>query len=87
MSFHTWADRVYWSSPVFLQNLLISAYGFYTYKRRYGGRHSEYLQSLRESQWYPKKRIEELQFMNLSGVIQKAFETVPYYQEIYENMA
>jgi phenylacetate-CoA ligase len=83
MSLPTWADRVYWSSPVFLQNLLISAYGLYTYKRRYGGRHSEYLQSLRESQWYPKNRIEELQFMNLSGVIRNAFETVPFYQEIY----
>lgn len=84
MSLRTWPDRVYWSSPVFLQNLLISAYGFYIYKRRYGGRHSEYLQSLRESQWYPKNRIDELQFMNLSSVIRNAFQTVPFYQEIYK---
>lgn len=83
MSLPPWADRVYESSPVFLQNLLISAYGLYTYKRRYGGKHSEYLQSLRESQWYPKNRIDELQFMNLSGVIRNAFETVPFYREIY----
>ena len=83
MSLSTWTDHVYGASPVFLQNLLISVYGLYAYKRRYGGRHSEYLQSLRESQWYPKNRIEELQFMNLSEVIRNAFETVPFYQEIY----
>lgn len=83
MSLRTWTDRVYWSSPVCLQNLLISTYGYFIYMRRYGGRHSEYLESLRESQWYPKSRIEELQFMNLSTVIQNAFQAVPFYQERY----
>lgn len=83
MSLSTWTDHLYGASPVYLQNLLISVYGLYTYKRRYGGRHSEYLESLRESQWYPKNRLEELQFMNLSGVIRNAFETVPFYRETY----
>ena len=86
MSLSTWADRVYWSSPVFLQNLLISAYGYYIYKRRYGGRHSEYLQSLRESQWYPKNRIEEEQFVNLSGVIRPRLRRFLFTKKFIENM-
>ncbi len=75
------AFRLYFAAPVWLQNVLLSAYGLHLHHQRYGRVHRETLDFLRRSQWFPRERLEKLQLTALNEVIRGARQTVPLYRE------
>ena len=74
-------EQLYFKSPVAMQNIAVSAYGFRLHGRRYGGISDEYLSRLRKSQSFSPDDMGRLQMEQLRNLLEHAFETVPYYKE------
>jgi phenylacetate-CoA ligase len=79
-------EKVYELSPVFVQHALISAYGYYLNRSRYGGRCDEYAGRLLESQWFEPERLRALTAASLRGALQHAGERVPYYRALFQKI-
>ena len=75
-------ERLYLGSPVWLQNVLVSAYGALEHKRRYGGPHHEYLEYLRKNVTLSRQEIENLQSHLLREILRDAAQYVPAYQTL-----
>jgi phenylacetate-CoA ligase len=73
------ATRAYFAAPVWLQNVMISAYGLRLRRLRYGRVQREALAALCTSQWLPREELQALQLRELNRVIALARETVPLY--------
>lgn len=71
---------VYAASPVWLQNLLLSAYGLRLRFLRYGRLQRRYLAELRRTQWLSQDQLQVLQLERLNAVVRHAYDTVPLYQ-------
>lgn len=78
-----YADILYRYSPVWLQNLMVTAYGFMTYSQRYGGNFLRYVSELEESQWFSRKKLEEIQEKRTRIMIEHVYENVPYYRNLF----
>lgn len=72
--------RVYQRSPVWLQNLLVSAYGMWLRKSRYGPIGRQTLAKLRRSQWMSEDEVRQYQLSALSAVVARATSDVPFYR-------
>lgn len=75
------ARSFYDHSPVFLQNLLTSVYGYQLHVLRYGGKYQQYLEQLEESQWWSGEQLRELQFELLQRLLFHAYDHVAFYRE------
>lgn len=75
--------RLYDSTPVPVQNWLLSTFSAHLGRKRYGGRFPEYCQLLDESQWWDEARLREWQSERLREVLVHAGDYVPYYQELF----
>lgn len=73
-------NRLYLRAPAWSQSAMISAYGALLRRRRYGGRHAEYLAGLLESQWWTAEELETLQLERLNMQLSTARERVPLYR-------
>lgn len=71
---------VYSRAPVWMQNILISAYGLKLRRLRYGETGRAMLDSLRESQWLDANEIRERQLTTLTEVVSRAAADVPFYR-------
>lgn len=76
-------EKLYNVSPVFIQNLALSCYGFYLYNLRYGPVQQAHFQYLLETQWYTSEELDELQNRSLLSLIRHVFHHVPFYKELY----
>jgi phenylacetate-CoA ligase len=74
------ATSLYTRSPVWLQNLLISAYGLSLQRLRYGPVGDATLEKLRESARLSAAEVERRQLRMLSDVVARAAANVPFYQ-------
>lgn len=74
---------IYDRLPAALQSLLLTAYSAKLYRSRYGGRFKECQRQLRESQWHSPAQIEAYQNEHLERIVRHAYETVPYYRELF----
>ena len=75
------ATRVYERAPVWLQNLLVSAYGIRLRKLRYGPIGRETLARLRQSQWMSEDEVRQYQLSALTAVVAGATSDVPFYRQ------
>lgn len=73
--------RLYFASPVPVQHLLVSAYGFRLRYLRHGILQRRTLGELRQSQWLPRETLEGLQLALLNDLLRHARETVPLYRD------
>ncbi len=73
------ATRVYAAAPVWMQNLMISAYGLKLRRLRYGAGQRNALAALRQSERLGVEALQELQLRELNRVIALARDTVPFY--------
>ena len=80
MSFYT---KVYNHSPVFMQNMLVSLYGYYWYKRRFGGVFQEQLQAFKERESFTWQDWLEYQQQALRRMLLHAYHQVPFYHESF----
>jgi phenylacetate-CoA ligase len=78
---HRLMEKVYFSSPVFLQHLAVSAYGHRLRRRRYGANASIYVSELKRTQVLSREQMQELQRNRLRRMVEHAFASVSFYQE------
>lgn len=72
----------YDASPVFFQNLMISAYGWRLKRQRYTDAFSTCVKRLNESERYSADALTALQANRLARMIEHAASHVPYYNEL-----
>lgn len=77
------AERLYYASPVWLQNLLVSAYGYRLYRKRYTGIYHEILELIRESRSWTTHRTEQFQSEQLFNMARYCRHHIPYYQTLF----
>jgi phenylacetate-CoA ligase len=75
------ARHAYDRAPVWMQNLLLSAYGMHLRRIRYGPTGQKTLEHLRESQWMSPADLRAYQLSKLSEVVAMAATDVPFYRE------
>ncbi len=73
------ATRAYFAAPVWVQNLLISAYGVKLRRLRYGPMQQEALARLRQSERWSAGELAALQLRELNRVVESARRTVPLF--------
>jgi len=72
--------QVYDGLPAPLQNAVVSGFGWWLDRKRYGGRFREYQSFLEESQWWSPEQLGVWQDERLRDIVRHAFEQVPFYQ-------
>lgn len=75
---------VYDHSPISLQNLLTTVYGYQLHALRYGGAYKRHLEQLEQSQWWPRGKLQELQLDHLRRLFIHAYEHVEFYRERFQ---
>ena len=69
--------------PVFIQNVIISVYGYFWYKQRHGKIFKQELSYWREREAYTKEQWKVYQTKELRKLLIYAFEKVPLYRKKY----
>ena len=78
-------DNLYKSLPVPAQNLIISLYGLYWQKRRFGGEFKQELLNFRSRNNWTEAQWREHQEQKLRDLLIHAFSHVPFYKEKYKS--
>lgn len=78
------ASALYRRTPVWGQNLLLTAYGRLLERERYGGRYREFVDLLGKTEWYSSAELEAYQDERLRAVVSHAYEHVPFYRRRFE---
>ena len=78
-------EQLYFKSPIFLQNIVTSIYGYKLYLERYSGNHDKYLEQLLKSQWYSQEQIDKYVNDKFKYIFQYAIKNVPYYKKLVSN--
>ena len=76
-------EAIYNHSPVWLQNLLVSAYGYHLYRKRYTGVFHEIRALLREARSWNQQQVEDWQAERLHHMVRHCRLTVPYYRQLF----
>jgi len=75
-------EAIYYRSPVFLQNILVSAYGYKLYHERYSGSRSrEILEQVRRCRSWSSAEVEAHQSERLHKMVKHCRSNIPYYQQ------
>lgn len=77
------AKRLYDLSPIWLQNLLVSAYGLRRQWQRHGGDYAKHLAFYLHSQWWTESQFQDFQLARLRELVAFAMAYVPYFREEY----
>tara|TARA_B100000700_G_scaffold233967_1_gene259262 strand:- start:16 stop:1386 length:1371 start_codon:yes stop_codon:yes gene_type:complete len=72
-------------SPVFLQNMACSLYGYKENRKRYGVYFKQMLASLSKTEWFSKTEIEHYQNEQVKRLVAHAYDTVPYYTALFKS--
>jgi phenylacetate-CoA ligase len=71
-------------SPVWGQNLLLTAFGKFLDRERYGGRFNEYRELLGKTERWSAAELEAYQNEHLEATVRHAYASVPYYRRIFD---
>jgi phenylacetate-CoA ligase len=77
-------NKIYGYFPTFIQNILISIYGYYWKRRRYGGVFEKHILIFKAHERFSEKQWEDYQTKELRKLLIHAFTTVPFYKKLYE---
>lgn len=77
------AEQLYNLSPAWLQNILVSAYGYRLYRKRYGGDFRKILDQVRASRQWSNEEIQAYQDEKLFEMVRHCRQHVPYYQRLF----
>jgi len=77
---------IYNHSPVFIQNLMTSIYGWQKNRYRYGSPLARrWLEFYRETAKWPEQRLREYQLEQMRRTIAYAYKHVPFYRERFDS--
>jgi len=79
-------EKIYYRLPLPLQNLAITAFGYYWYQRRFGGVFLEELKHCQKRAFFTVQEWEKYQETELRKVLLHAYLTVPYYSKLWREM-
>ena len=74
-------ESIYYTLPPLFQNVPISTYGYWLFKRRYGGNYQDYLKDIIKTQFFSCSQIEQLQRKKMIQLLKHVFKNVPFYQQ------
>ncbi|MBY6070307.1 hypothetical protein KUV35_03300 [Marinobacter salsuginis] len=78
------AEAIYFRSPVCVQDLLVSTYGYKLYQKRYSGSlYREILEQVRRCRSWNSAEIEAHQSERLHEIVKHCRSTIPYYQKVF----
>jgi len=70
--------------PLFIQNIGVSAFGYYWKKRRYGGVFHDELYGFKERESYSMEDWEQYLTKELQKLLLHSYFTVPYYRSLFQ---
>jgi phenylacetate-CoA ligase len=79
----TWKERFYYQSPIWLQNVLVSAYGARLFYERYFG-YQQHRGMLEKSQWMSAEEAAKFNLDMLAKLLTHSYESVPYYRSLFD---
>ena len=79
-------QKLYQKLPVFIQNVMISAYGWYWKKRRFGGIYRVELEKFKAREFYTNDEFIHYQKNELRKLLLHAYQTVPYYTSLFDQI-
>lgn len=79
-------EKFYLSLPEFLQNSVISIWGYKEKRLRYSGIYNEYYSSISHNLKKSNREIEQIQIDQLKKVIYKTAGNVPYYRDLFSKI-
>ena len=77
---------LYNNNPVFIQNLLLSFYGYQLKRARYGSHFKKQMKSFKKRETFSVDQWRAYQTIELRKLLIHAFSTVPYYHEKYKKV-
>lgn len=77
------AERLYFASPVTIQNALVSLMGYRLYAKRYTGIYHELRQLVQESREWSRKQRETYQSEQLFIMAKHCRQNIPFYQKLF----
>jgi phenylacetate-CoA ligase len=77
-------QRIYKKSPIFVQQWLITMWGYDEHKNRFVGSHDSQLNWLRENISISRERFHETEMELLPGILENAYEKVPAYKKKFD---
>lgn len=77
------AEKLYFQSPPLLQNILISAYGYKLYQKRYTGLYHELRKELENIKELSAPKIKAFQDERLHHMVAYCANQIPYYQKLF----
>jgi phenylacetate-coenzyme A ligase PaaK-like adenylate-forming protein len=80
-----WVDKAYQASPVWLQQLGITAFGWQWGRRRFGGEFERISRAYVERESWPADRMREYVESQLRRQVQRAYAEVPHYQRAFRD--
>lgn len=82
----TFLEKIYYYTPVVLQNTLISLYGLKWYNRRFGGVFNYELKACLERNNYSALEWNNYQLNELKKLLLISLHQVPYYQNLFKKI-
>lgn len=79
----TQIEKIYFSSPIWLQNLLVSAMGYKLYLKRYTGSFHEIRELIARSRNWSKNERDSYQDEQLHDLVKHCHQHIPYYQALF----
>lgn len=77
--------NLYNLAPVWMQNVMVSSYGVYLKRLRYGGRYDSCFKRLLDAPWECRQDFDELEARMLQRMIRHCYENVPYYRGLFDD--
>lgn len=81
----SFVNKIYNSFPIYLQNIAVSAYGYFWKKRRFGGVFEENLIKCKEREKFTLFEWEEYKLLKLKNILLHSFDNVPFYKNAFKD--
>jgi phenylacetate-CoA ligase len=78
-------ESIYHLMPIPLQNFGTSVFGFYWYKRRFGGVFQKELKVAKEREFFNEEEWHHYNEFQLKNLLSHCFKYVPYYDELFRS--
>ena len=76
-------DRLYQNSPLWVQNIMVSAYGLYWHWARFGGNYTHHEKGYRTREAYNPDELQKYCEQQLMNLLADCRQNVPYYRETW----
>jgi phenylacetate-CoA ligase len=78
--------KIFVNSPIWLQNLMISLYGYQLYRKKYGAEYVKAYNKYINTDYSNVEEQNKIQFEELKRIISYAKNYSPFYKEFYKNI-